>query len=66
MSKIQVDCCIVLNTKSTFQELTKLRITNIEGIEIPQKIESVKPEKTTSGKSEKAAARKSEKVAISA
>ncbi|KAA8519795.1 hypothetical protein F0562_014115 [Nyssa sinensis] len=45
-------------TKGHRQELTKLRITDIQGIE--------KPENTTAGKTEKKAVKKPEKVAVAA
>lgn len=53
-------------TKGHRQELTKLRITNIEGVEVPEQTPPGKPEKTTSGKSEKLTAKKPEKVAVAA
>ncbi|KAK9268089.1 hypothetical protein L1049_010528 [Liquidambar formosana] len=53
-------------TKGHRQELTKLRITDIQGIEKPENTAAGKPEKAVVKKPEKAAVKKPEKVAVAA
>ncbi|KAK3010241.1 hypothetical protein RJ639_010813 [Escallonia herrerae] len=53
-------------TKGHRQELTKLRITDIQGIEKPEKTAPAKPEKSPPGKTEKASVKKVEKVTVAA
>ncbi|KAG5561671.1 hypothetical protein RHGRI_004654 [Rhododendron griersonianum] len=51
-------------TKGHRQELTKLRITDIQGIEKPEPVPTNKPEKTAVKKLEKTSVKKPEKVAV--
>ena len=51
---------------SPFQELTKLRITDIQGIEKPENTPTAKPPKAAGKKPEKVAGKKPEKVAVAA
>ncbi|XP_043694731.1 50S ribosomal protein L21, mitochondrial-like [Telopea speciosissima] len=53
-------------TKGHRQELTRLRITDIEGIQKPEKVKVAKPEKVKVGKLEKEILEKPEKEAVAA
>lgn len=53
-------------TKGHRQELTKLRITDIQGIEKPENTPTAKPPKAAGKKPEKVAGKKPEKVAVAA
>jgi len=55
-----------LTHASPFQELTKLRITDIQGIEKPEKPYTGKPSKAAGKKPEKVTGKKPEKVAVAA